>query len=120
MIPETQAETLADRDMWAHRALTAEQRATEYAAALEAAKKEVDSAHATSEHLHEEDTREIVALTQERDAALAALAKAEAKLAIARRYVEELMTAADHLEAFHRVALLAILDHDAAPSGAAS
>lgn len=106
MIPETQAETLADRDMWAHRALTAEQ--------------EVDSVHATSEHLHEEDTREIVALTQERDAALAALAKAEAKLAIARRYVEELMTAADHLEAFHRVALLAILDHDAAPIGAAS
>ncbi|MGO2091390.1 MAG: hypothetical protein ACTH34_05920 [Microbacterium gubbeenense] len=68
MIPETQAETLADRDMWAHRALTA-----------------------------------------------------EAKLAISRTYVEGLSEAPEHpVEAFHRVALLTILDHDAAPSGAAS
>ena len=48
------------------------------AAALEAAGRRAEQAEATAEHLHDEDSREIVALTQERDAALAVIEKVRA------------------------------------------
>lgn len=45
----------------------------------QAAEQRADQAEATAEHLHDEDTREIVALTQERDAALAVIEKVRVK-----------------------------------------
>lgn len=48
------------------------------AAALEAADRRAEQAEATAEHLHDEDTREIVALTQERDALAAVVEKVRA------------------------------------------
>lgn len=47
----------------------------ELAAALEASDRRADQEEATAEHLHDEDTREIVALTQERDALAAVVEK---------------------------------------------
>ena len=60
-----------ERDNWklsAEEAERAEQRA----------EKRAEEAEATAEHLHDEDAREIVALTQERDAALAVIEKVRA------------------------------------------
>lgn len=50
----------------------------ELAAALEAAEQRAEKAEATAEHLHDEDSREIVALTQERDALAAVVEKVRA------------------------------------------
>lgn len=82
MTDHANAELIAEaRQLGRHSSVSAPEHANmlgRLADALEAAEKRADQVEATAEHLHDEDTREIVALTQERDAALAVIEKVRA------------------------------------------
>ena len=79
MSEQTNAELIDEaRQLIRHSSVSAPEHANmlgRLAAALEAAEQRADQAEATAEHLHDEDTREIVALTQERDALAAVVEK---------------------------------------------